>query len=129
MKIEMQCAVCGNYAGRHEQHWNRDRGFGCCVPCYTKAIGSDGIDSALNLYGIPGYNLNKLPVEPSLHTAFTIGQYAKKQGLDETKNPFKVPGITQRGLYAWDAFNAGNDGETFEDFTSSKLPLKSGETP
>jgi hypothetical protein len=29
----MTCCVCGAPAGRWQQHWNRDNGFGICVKC------------------------------------------------------------------------------------------------
>ena len=130
MKIEMQCACCGNYAGRQNQHWNRDRGYSACGQCYLDVWRKEGIDAALNQYGIPGYNVKKPDfacIGVSLRDAYKIGEYAKKQGLDDTANPFKVPGITQRGLYAWDAFNAGVTGESYESFIDSKLPLTGGE--
>lgn len=29
----MKCSVCGASAGRWEQHWNRDTGWGLCASC------------------------------------------------------------------------------------------------
>ena len=53
----MTCCVCGEYAGRWEQHWNRDTGFGVCVPCiaYVRSRGADDAEIA-DLYGKDGVN-------------------------------------------------------------------------
>lgn len=32
-KRELECSCCGQYAGHWVQHWNRDKGYGICVPC------------------------------------------------------------------------------------------------
>jgi hypothetical protein len=59
----LECCVCGNGAGRWQQHWNRDAGYGICRSCvewvakprgehqpgYTPAEIAD-------LYGIEGVN-------------------------------------------------------------------------
>lgn len=29
----LTCCVCGAYAGRYEQWWNRDTGYGICAHC------------------------------------------------------------------------------------------------
>jgi len=29
----MTCCCCGNYAGKWQQWWNRDTGFGICSRC------------------------------------------------------------------------------------------------
>jgi len=31
----MTCCLCGNGAGRWQQHYNRDDGFGICVNCIS----------------------------------------------------------------------------------------------
>jgi hypothetical protein len=33
MKRRLTCCCYGEGAGRWEQHWNRDTGYGICVPC------------------------------------------------------------------------------------------------
>lgn len=30
---QLGCCVCGGDAGRWQQHWNRDTGYGVCAPC------------------------------------------------------------------------------------------------
>lgn len=32
-KRYLTCSCCGRDAGRWEQHWNRDTGYGVCRPC------------------------------------------------------------------------------------------------
>ena len=32
-KRPMTCCCCGNYAGKWQQWWNRDTGFGICSRC------------------------------------------------------------------------------------------------
>lgn len=123
MKTELQCACCGSYVGRYEQHWNRDSGYGSCEKCYMDVWRKEGIDSALSQYGIPGHNTKRfafLGSGPgngvSLHDAHRIGAYAHKQGLDETKNPFKVPGILVEVETLWDSFNHAVNGGTWADY-------------
>lgn len=29
----MECSVCGEYAGKFRQWWNRDTGYGLCARC------------------------------------------------------------------------------------------------
>ena len=29
----LTCACCGNSC-KGRQHWNRDKGYGCCIPCF-----------------------------------------------------------------------------------------------
>jgi hypothetical protein len=58
----MECAVCGGDAGRWEQHWNRDTGYGVCAKCvdYVKGKGATDTD-ILSLYGKEGLNWGKQP--------------------------------------------------------------------
>lgn len=117
MKLELQCACCGRYAGRHEQHWNRDSGFGACVGCFMDVVEKEGIDSALCQYGIPGYNL-KWPEglnTCTLQQAHTIGAYMLKQGLTK-KNPFP---ITKERPNQHAACQAGMYGISFSTFHSA----------
>lgn len=59
----LTCCVCGNYAGRWEQHWNRDTGFGVCAPCVDNQrkhprhpVSQEEIE---RLYGVEGKNWGK----------------------------------------------------------------------
>lgn len=53
----LTCCCCGAHAGRFQQHYNRDTGYGICPKCYAAEIkrGTSAEDSA-NLYGKPGVN-------------------------------------------------------------------------
>lgn len=52
----MTCCCCGGYAGRFEQHWNRDTGYGICRPCVLRwykdpeeiasSLGKEGVNWA-----------------------------------------------------------------------------------
>ena len=53
----MECCVCSDDAGRFQQHWNRDTGFGICRRCvdWLQSRGETGAEM-LNLYGVEGVN-------------------------------------------------------------------------
>jgi hypothetical protein len=119
-KREMKCCNCGNYAGKFHQHYNRDNGFGICLRCVTDEIKSQGVETALACYGVPGFNYPSVDIL-TIKQAFTIGQYAKKHGVPENFNPFKFPGITAGALTQFDAYAAGFEGDSWENFSSPKL--------
>jgi hypothetical protein len=56
----MKCSVCGDNAGRWEQHWNRDNGYGVCVDCVkwvrSKLVGETAEVEIADLYGTEGVN-------------------------------------------------------------------------
>lgn len=54
---QLGCCVCGEDAGRFEQHWYRDTGFGVCASCVAW-LRSKGETEAeiLDLYGVEGRN-------------------------------------------------------------------------
>lgn len=53
----LACCVCGNDAGRHAQHWNRDTGFGVCKDCIAWLRSRNESEAEiLDLYGIEGVN-------------------------------------------------------------------------
>lgn len=54
----LECAVCGNSAGRWQQHWNRDTGFGICWRCVTwlRSTGKYDEQDIADLYGKEGVN-------------------------------------------------------------------------
>lgn len=56
-KDHLTCACCDEYAGKWEQHWNQDVGYGVCKSCIP-FIMSHGMDKeAFELaYGKPGVN-------------------------------------------------------------------------
>lgn len=52
----MTCCVCGAYAGRWEQHWNRDTGYGICKSCAVEQRKRETPEEHASLYGLPGVN-------------------------------------------------------------------------
>lgn len=52
----LTCAVCGADAGRHEQHWNRDDGFGVCRACVDSILQDESPQDMRMRYGIEGIN-------------------------------------------------------------------------
>lgn len=57
MSISLTCCVCGSDAGRWNQWWNRDRGYGICRSCvdWLKQRGTPDSE-ILDLYGREGVN-------------------------------------------------------------------------
>ena len=51
----LECACCGNAAGRWKQWWNQDTGYGLCAPCAvwiaSRGTSQDEIDET---YGREG---------------------------------------------------------------------------
>lgn len=61
----LTCCICGEYAGRWEQHWNRDTGWGVCAPCVKAQrvhprhpMTEEEIE---DLYGKEGVNWGEVP--------------------------------------------------------------------
>ena len=62
----MECCVCGDDAGRFEQHWNRDTGYGICRRCVDWVRSRGETDAEiLDLYGVEGVNYAAPAVAPS----------------------------------------------------------------
>lgn len=56
-KRRMECCVCGANAGRWQQHWNRDTGYGVCVKCIGWLRGPRCSEAEIaDLYGKEGVN-------------------------------------------------------------------------
>lgn len=56
-KRHLICTCCGNDAGRWEQHWNRDTGYGICAPCVVWCMDrGESADDIKECYGIEGVN-------------------------------------------------------------------------
>ena len=53
----LTCCVCGRDAGRWQQHWNRDDGYGICAACikWLRERGTSENELA-DLYGNEGAN-------------------------------------------------------------------------
>ena len=52
----LTCACCGDAAGRWQQHWNQDTGFGLCFRCAEWIKGRDRVIDFESTYGKPGIN-------------------------------------------------------------------------
>jgi D-tyrosyl-tRNA(Tyr) deacylase len=50
----MTCCCCGDDAGRWEQHWNRDTGYGICAKCVAEEMGREPPERIKELYGTAG---------------------------------------------------------------------------
>lgn len=63
----LTCCVCGDPAGRYQQHWNRDNGYGICRKCADWVQSPDrgrhrtGADEMRSLYGEAGINYEEAP--------------------------------------------------------------------
>jgi hypothetical protein len=56
----MTCCCCGGDAGKWQQHWNRDTGFGVCFRCVEWVKGRGTTDAEVaDLYGKEGVNWGK----------------------------------------------------------------------
>jgi hypothetical protein len=55
-KRTLYCCICGEYAGRHEQHWNRDTGWGICPRCATEQVNNISVEEMKSLFGVEGVN-------------------------------------------------------------------------
>jgi hypothetical protein len=53
----MTCCCCGKSAGKWQQHWNRDTGFGICKRCvdWQQSRGTTDAE-VLDLYGRENIN-------------------------------------------------------------------------
>lgn len=58
-KRNMTCCVCGAAAGRWEQHWNRDTGWGICAACAAEQAGRETAEDFASYYGVPGVNFEQ----------------------------------------------------------------------
>jgi len=66
MRRRLTCCVCGCDAGRWEQHWNRDTGFGICPECVAWLKDRGETDETLrNAYGVAGVNYDPTVVNAS----------------------------------------------------------------
>lgn len=55
--VDLECCCCGLYAGKFQQHWNRDDGYGICQRCVTDEINSGASQEQIKSnYGQAGIN-------------------------------------------------------------------------
>ncbi|MBB6559598.1 hypothetical protein HNP48_002265 [Acidovorax soli] len=88
----MTCCVCGAGAGRWQQHWNRDDGYGICRACadWISEPGREGRDPLhmARLYGLPGIHY-----EPRWYRHFgrdfaIVAEYAEGEQGTRDANAF-----------------------------------------
>lgn len=62
----LECCCCGNDAGRWQQHWNRDTGYGLCWTCaeWLTKVKHTPDDEMTDLYGKPHVNYGPPQVKP-----------------------------------------------------------------
>jgi hypothetical protein len=58
--VPLTCCCCGGDAGRWQQHWNRDRGYGICMAC-VRWLRASGVPEAeiADYYGAEGVNFGE----------------------------------------------------------------------
>lgn len=59
----LTCCVCGAGAGKFEQHWNRDTGYGICPRCVAEEAGKSTPEELASRYGKPGVNYEQPQVQ------------------------------------------------------------------
>lgn len=52
----LTCCICGEEAGKFEQHWNRDTGWGVCPRCVSEQAVKESPDEIQFNYGKVGVN-------------------------------------------------------------------------
>lgn len=65
MKRQLTCCCCGGDAGRFDQHWNRDTGYGICAKCiaWLRSGNRESEEEIRQNYGKEGVNF-AAPKEP-----------------------------------------------------------------
>ena len=58
-RSEKECCCCGAPAGRFEQWWARDTGFGICRPCFDWQSEKSDPEYMRELYGNEGQHYAK----------------------------------------------------------------------
>lgn len=61
--------------------------------------------------------------DTSLLAAFNKGKQDKQAGVPVENNPYLPPPLLSRKLSQWDAWDAGHTGDSWENFTSTKLKI------
>lgn len=76
----LDCCVCGSGAGKFEQHWNRDDGYGICPQCVAEAAAVETPESLQELYGKAGVNYN-VPMVRHYDRRFRVLAATKRQDV------------------------------------------------
>ena len=55
--VHLECCCCGGGAGRFQQHWNRDDGYGICPGCLADEVARGTLPGVIeSYYGKAGVN-------------------------------------------------------------------------
>lgn len=77
---QMTCCVCGSDAGRRQQHWNRDTGFGICMKCIGWVRNRSVTEAEIaDLYGKEGVNFGSKQPPLAAHHERVSGFHADPQ--------------------------------------------------
>lgn len=76
--MRLRCACCGG-AAFGKQWYNRDRGYGICMPCADMVLRKEGAEALERGYGISGIHFkgeptNKPVSEPDYFTSHATGE-------------------------------------------------------
>lgn len=74
----LTCCVCGADAGRWQQHWNRDTGYGICATCAREQAKRETPDRMRSLYGTAGLNYEATDPITAYYTDRAKGHHAAK---------------------------------------------------
>lgn len=55
----LDCCVCGGGAGKFQQHWNRDDGYGICPQCVAEQAALVSPEELESCYGKVGVNYDQ----------------------------------------------------------------------
>lgn len=79
----LRCTCCGEHAGRWEQHWNQDTGYGLCAKCrdwiWERAPQHER-DRFEQTYGKPGVNYEAWPDGTPQQKPAEQSNHAKQSG-------------------------------------------------
>lgn len=58
--VHLECCVCGKYAGKFQQWWNRDDEYGICGGCAKEQSERLSPEEMKSCYGVEGVNYPSL---------------------------------------------------------------------
>lgn len=93
---DLTCCVCGGDAGRHQQHWNRDTGYGICARCAAEESGRSTPEEMVSRYGTPGRNYEQLFVRHYGRDYRVLATFANSDSGTKAANAFmaRTPGAS-----------------------------------
>ena len=92
----LDCCVCGGDAGRFEQHWNRDDGYGICPTCAAEQMGRETPENMERLYGKPGVNYDRPMIRHMGRRFFAMAVFPNTEDGERRANAFmeRTPGAS-----------------------------------